>query len=93
MTIAENIRKEIRSRGINLAAYNTRESADDVNALRKALGIEKIILVAHSYGTHLGLAFIRRYGIHIERAIFGGVNGLTGAAAEDCLSGPHCCFR
>jgi pimeloyl-ACP methyl ester carboxylesterase len=66
----------MQDRGIDLAAYNTAESADDVNALRLAVGAEKVVLWAHSYGTHLALAVMKRHGRSIERAILGGVNGL-----------------
>ena len=45
-----------RSKGVDLAAYNTNESADDLEDLRKALGASKISLWATSYGTHLALA-------------------------------------
>jgi pimeloyl-ACP methyl ester carboxylesterase len=74
--IAGKIRDTIRDRGVDLGAYNTRESADDVELLRQALGAEKIVLVAHSYGTHLALATIKRHGRHVSRAILAGVNGL-----------------
>ena len=47
-----------RSQGVDIQAYNTIESAHDVDDLRKALGAEKLNLVGFSYGTHLGsLAF------------------------------------
>src|SRR5205807_139387 len=39
--------------GVGLCAYNTNESADDIEALRQALGVEKISLWSTSYGTHL----------------------------------------
>jgi pimeloyl-ACP methyl ester carboxylesterase/beta-lactamase class A len=67
--------RELAGQGIDLSGYNTEESADDVEALRKALGAEKITLWGISYGTHLGLAVIRRHGEHIDRAILTGVNG------------------
>jgi pimeloyl-ACP methyl ester carboxylesterase len=67
--------QELRNRGIDLSGYNTNESADDVEALRQALGAEKISLWGISYGTHLGLTTIRRHGEHIHRAILTGVNG------------------
>jgi pimeloyl-ACP methyl ester carboxylesterase len=41
-----------RSRGVDILAYNTVESAHDVDDLRKALGAEKLNLVGFSYGTH-----------------------------------------
>jgi len=68
--------EEIRARDIDLTAYNTNENADDLDLLRQALGVDKFILWGHSYGSHLGLAYLRRHGAHVERAILGGINGL-----------------
>ncbi|MCP4422982.1 MAG: alpha/beta fold hydrolase, partial [Chloroflexi bacterium] len=45
--------------GINLDAYNTRENAADVAALRSALGIAEWDLLGISYGTRLALAVMR----------------------------------
>lgn len=67
---------ELTKHGINLAAYNTAENADDLEDLRKALGVEKINIWGHSYGSHLGLAFIKRHPDSVSKAILGGVNGL-----------------
>jgi pimeloyl-ACP methyl ester carboxylesterase len=61
---------------VDLAAYNTRESADDVESIRLALGADKISLWGHSYGSHLGLAYIKQHGAHVSRAILGGINDL-----------------
>lgn len=67
--------EHFRSQGINLAAYNTKESAADVDALRQALGLEKISLWGTSYGTHLSLAVLRYHGEGINRAVLIGVEG------------------
>ncbi len=64
-----------KGEGVDLSAYNTNESADDIESLRQALGAEKVILTAHSYGTHLALATIRRHGKSIHSAILAGVEG------------------
>lgn len=64
-----------KDQGIDLAAYNTAESADDVEALRQALGVEKISLWSTSYGTHLALAVIRRHERSVHRAILAGAEG------------------
>lgn len=64
---------EENRRRVDLSAYNTEENANDVNALREALGVEKISLLGSSYGTTLALTIIRRYGAHIHRAIMVGV--------------------
>ncbi len=64
-----------RSQGIDLLAYNSVESANDVDDLRKALSAEKINILGFSYGTHLGLAVIRQHGTHLNRAVFIGTEG------------------
>ena len=60
---------------VDLTGYNTNESADDLDDLRKALGVPKISLWGISYGTHLGLATIRRHPQSISRAMLAGVEG------------------
>jgi pimeloyl-ACP methyl ester carboxylesterase len=70
---AERLHKE----GVDLSGYNTNESADDLDDLRKALGAKKISLWAISYGTHLSLAAIKRHERGIDRVILAGVEGLT----------------
>ncbi len=64
-----------RSQGVDLSGYNTRESAHDVDDLRKAIGAEKINIVGYSYGTHLGLACIRYHGDALNRAVLIGTEG------------------
>jgi pimeloyl-ACP methyl ester carboxylesterase len=65
----------LRRKGIDLAGYNTRESAADLEDLRKALGASKIVLWGTSYGTHLATAALRDYGPNIDRVILLGVEG------------------
>jgi len=64
-----------RRQGVDLAGYTTEESADDVDALRQALGLDQICLYGASYGSHLALATIRRHGAHIARAVIALVEG------------------
>lgn len=64
-----------RAEGVDLSAYNTEESADDLESLRQALGVERITLWGSSYGSHLGLAALRRHGNRIHRAILSGIEG------------------
>lgn len=68
-------REHWAARGVDLAAYNTSESARDVDDLRKALGAPKISLIAGSYGTHLALATIRLFESSVARAVLFGVQG------------------
>ncbi len=60
---------------VDLAGYNTNESADDLEDLRKALGYKQISLWAISYGTHLALTTIRRHPHSISHAILAGIEG------------------
>ena len=58
-----------RSQGIDLSGYNTAESADDVDALRAALGYDAINVWGRSYGSHLALATLRRHGRHVASIV------------------------
>ncbi len=60
---------------VDLNGYNTNESADDLEDLRKALGVKQISLWTISYGTHLAFATIRRHPRSIHRAILAGTEG------------------
>jgi len=61
--------------GADLSAYNSNESADDLNDLRRALGVEKLSLWAISYGTHLALTTLKRHEGHLDRLVLAGVEG------------------
>ena len=56
-------------RGIDLADYNSRESAADLEALRRALGIDQWNLLAISADGTLGLTYMRRFPDGIRSAI------------------------
>src|ERR1044072_4445294 len=60
---------------VDLSAYNTNESADDLENLRKALGVNQISLWSISYGTHLAFATMRRHPTSIHSAILAGTEG------------------
>ena len=60
---------------VDLNGYNTNESADDLEDLRKALGARQISLWSISYGTHLAFATMRRHPKSIHRAILAGIEG------------------
>jgi pimeloyl-ACP methyl ester carboxylesterase len=64
-----------RSQGVDLAGYNSRESAHDVEDIRKALGAAKVNLVGFSYGTHLTFAALRYHSPTINRAAVFGSEG------------------
>jgi pimeloyl-ACP methyl ester carboxylesterase len=60
---------------VDLTGYNTNESADDLEDLRKALGANQISLWSISYGTHLAFAAMRRHPQSIHRALLAGTEG------------------
>lgn len=51
--------ERLQAEGVDLAAYNSRESAADIAELRAALGIEAWSLYGVSYGTRLALSVLR----------------------------------
>lgn len=59
--------------GRQLNAFNTLQSATDVEALRRALELEDIILYGLSYGTRLALTVMKLYPRNIEAAILDSV--------------------
>ena len=62
-----------RADGIAIEAFDTQESANDVEDIRRALGAERLRLVASSYGCELALETIRVFGSRIQRAALSGV--------------------
>lgn len=64
-----------RSKGIDITAYNNRESAADVDDVRAALGAAKVNLVGFSYGTHLAFACLRYHGANVNKAVVFGSEG------------------
>jgi len=64
-----------RAEGVDLSAYNARESAEDLEDLRVALGASRLRLLAGSWGTHLALAALRAHEDRFEQAVLLGVAG------------------
>jgi pimeloyl-ACP methyl ester carboxylesterase len=62
--------------GVDVDGYTTRESAADIDDLRRALGVPQIALWGISYGSHLGLAVLKYHGASVSRAVFAGIEGL-----------------
>lgn len=73
--VAEAAVARQRQRGIELADYNTIESADDVDSVRRALGLERVVLWGRSYGSHLALAVLRRHPETVIRAVLANPEG------------------
>ncbi len=66
--------------GVDLRAYHTPASADDLAALADALGVPTLNLWGVSYGTHLALATLRRHPDRVARAALVSAEGLDQTA-------------
>lgn len=66
---------EWTAQGVAMAGYNTAESADDIDDLRKHLGAEQIDLWGISYGSHLGLSVLKRHGKRVRRVALASLEG------------------
>jgi pimeloyl-ACP methyl ester carboxylesterase len=68
--------ERLAKQGVDLAGYTTRESVADLEALRRALGAEKLTLWGISYGTHLALATVAAHPDHVDRLLLAGIENL-----------------
>ncbi|WP_428681080.1 alpha/beta fold hydrolase [Sphingopyxis sp.] len=62
--------------GVAMAGYNTEQSADDIDDLRRHLGAEKISLWGTSYGSHLALCVLKRHGDRVSHVALSSLEGL-----------------
>lgn len=76
-------RRELAGRTSDLAAYNTLESADDLEDLRVALHLAKWNVYGISYGTDLALTYLRQHPDGIRSVAIDGVfpPSIAGGAA------------
>ncbi|MEM7798609.1 MAG: alpha/beta fold hydrolase [Chloroflexota bacterium] len=65
----DDCRSRLASEGVNLRAFNSAESAADVEDIRRALGYESLNLYGISYGTRLAQTIMRDYPDHIRSVI------------------------
>lgn len=49
--------------------FTTRDTVDDMEAVRRAIGVDKISIYGVSYGTHVALAYAATYPGHVERLV------------------------
>ena len=60
---------------VNLQAYNTTESAKDLDDLRKVLNVKKISIWGISYGSHLAFEYIRLFENNIDKMVLASLEG------------------
>jgi pimeloyl-ACP methyl ester carboxylesterase len=64
--------------GPSRAFYSTRDHVDDIDAVRQALGVDRIALWGTSYGTQLSVAYALTYPSHVERLVLDSVADAQG---------------
>ena len=62
-------RPRILAEGFDFAAYNSTTTVEDAEDLRRALGVRQWNLYGISYGTLVGLEYLRRHPISVRSAI------------------------
>src|SRR5919108_2397535 len=62
-----------RRLGARRTLYTTRDSVDDIEAIRRELGVSRISLVGTSYGTKVALGYALRYPGNVERLVLDSV--------------------
>ena len=53
--------------------FTTQDSVEDIENIRRALGVDKLTLLGISYGTKLALAYARAHPDHVERMVLDSV--------------------
>lgn len=62
--------------GVDIDGYTTAQNAEDIEDLRRALGAKTLDLWGISYGSHLGLAFMKAHPLSVNKAVLSGIEGL-----------------
>lgn len=74
-----SVRDRMLAAGHDPRQYTVPGSVADIDALRRALGVARINLVAHSYGTQLAQAYLREHPEAVARAVLVGPRGMDTA--------------
>lgn len=54
-------------------AFTTQETVNDIDAIRRALGYERLVLYGTSYGTKVALEYAERFPLHTEALVLDSV--------------------
>jgi pimeloyl-ACP methyl ester carboxylesterase len=75
MAAGTRVLEEMAARGVDVRGLTTEESADDLDAIRAAVGAEQLVLWGSSYGTHLALTTTRRHPTRVAALVLAGTEG------------------
>ncbi|QQR90865.1 MAG: alpha/beta fold hydrolase [Myxococcales bacterium] len=65
---------DLSEKGVPLSAYNTWEMAEDIDVAREHFAYDKLDVLGVSYGTKLGLEYLRRHPGHISAMVLDSVS-------------------
>lgn len=75
-----------KAQGVDVRGYTTWESVADIEAVRQALGADRVSLLGISYGTHLALATLRRFPDRVDRLVLASPEGLDDTVKRPALT-------
>lgn len=79
LDISRTMRERLIKEGHDPANYTVVQSVADIEGLRLALGVEKVALFGHSFGTQLAQAYARAHPDRVERMVLAGSRGMNTA--------------
>lgn len=71
--LAQGLQACVTSLGSQVGHYRTADSTDDLDAVRAAVGAERLALFGVSYGTKVALAYASRYPSRVDRLVLDSV--------------------
>ncbi len=72
-TAVQACKDALSAKNIDLNAFNTLQSADDIETLRQALGYDSLIINGSSYGTALAQAYVNKYSDKVSKVVLDGI--------------------
>lgn len=66
------------SLGERRGLYTARDSAEDIEAVRQALGVEKVAVLGSAYGAEVAFTYARRHPERIDRLVLDSIAGSRG---------------
>src|SRR5947209_15654 len=64
LQLSKTVERCAKQLGARRSLYTTQASVEDLEAVRRALGIDKLVLIGVSYGTRTAMAYARTYPDH-----------------------------
>jgi pimeloyl-ACP methyl ester carboxylesterase len=75
-----------RGKGVDPRSFTDAAIADDIDDIRRALGVPRVSILGFSYGTRLAMTFVRRHPARLHRVV---LQGPTDADLEYHISLAH----